>query len=666
MWPRRGNKVIKGKVFFDLHNKGIEDEISQGIKNVTVRLFKVKQIPGENNEGKDSNFTILKERFIMSTKTNDKGEYIFVVNEGRYSIVLDVNTLPEGMGAVCSEVSVDISGIVQRDFEVRKVSSVQINNLKSEYEFDENITIDASLKDSDGNTLYGPLFYSSDSSLIRNIRGNLRFQPDKWEDKAVSINVRSGEVSSVVEIKMKTAGYDNFERIDSAYRTGLIDEKTKVLLYLYSIFDKEKLGVRSDIPMKSGTTAVKEILDYATTKRSQGNIAGEAQRYISTAIPDLDKVYISPGGYFRIHYTTSGTNAVPSMDSNSSGIPDYIELVGSSFDHVKDVTCTKREFRSPILDKGEKMMDVYVYDLKGVYGITFPSKFYNSKGGFRRASCYMAVDNTYSKEKGFDKTADECIRVTCAHEFFHAVQYAYNVDADNWWKEASATWNEDEIYDEVNDYLRYLPKVLSSPEKSLEKSSYGGVAFSKYLSERFSDYRIIRRIWEVQGFAYNKSVSAIDSAIKEVNRYESIGSIYNKYTACNFNPGQYYKEGHLWSKSVFIANTYKDYPLESKSSRLNHLAANYQLFKPSGNESRSELRVTVEGSSEAKWGFKLQCKKEKDGVCDLIEVYSYKTNDRAQIICHGFGQTYSEVCFIPANLEKKQDDIRYTYSASID
>ena len=44
----------------------------------------------------------------------------------------------------------------------------------------------------------------------------------------------------------------------------------------------------------------------------------------------LDQYYDT--GYFRIHFTTIGRNAVNEMDQNANNIPDYIESVAKIFD----------------------------------------------------------------------------------------------------------------------------------------------------------------------------------------------------------------------------------------------------------------------------------------------------------------------------------------------
>ena len=42
--------------------------------------------------------------------------------------------------------------------------------------------------------------------------------------------------------------------------------------------------------------------------------------------------YLSPSGNFILRYETSGEHAVPAEDSNSSGIPDFVELAAHAAD----------------------------------------------------------------------------------------------------------------------------------------------------------------------------------------------------------------------------------------------------------------------------------------------------------------------------------------------
>ena len=62
---------------------------------------------------------------------------------------------------------------------------------------------------------------------------------------------------------------------------------------------------------------------------------------------------------------------------------------------------------------------------------------------------------------------DAGIKVTAFHEFYHAVQFTYvpSVNSYHAWYEISATGMEERYAGEVNDYLQYLPCVLSNHDR---------------------------------------------------------------------------------------------------------------------------------------------------------------------------------------------------------
>ena len=416
MFKNRCIKEIKGTVFTDLNNNGIRDDSEPGLKDIVINLYEVTELDTKKISGSTEGITVLRKKPVFTTKTNKLGEYKFNVWEGNYSVALDMDTLPVGKGVIKPEFSIDEGLKVVNDFAVTATASTKLERSASKQDI---------------------------------------------------LSQGRPEMSSL-------------DRINLAFENGTIDQKTKISLYLQSIFEKSRLDneYRSKIPAKSGTTAVKEIHDYIRNSHADNDVVKKAKRSFADSIPSLDKIYTSPSGFFKIHYTVTGSNAVPVYDSSYNGVPDYIKEMASSFDHVKEFTCDTRGFRTPVLDEDTDAFDVYVYDLNGIYGVTFPVNYYTGKGSNKKiASCSIGIDNSYASSKGFDKFRNDCMKVTAAHEFFHAVQYAYNVDSDSWWKEASATWNEDEIYNGVNDYVRYLKSVFSSPEKTLEKSSYGGVLF---------------------------------------------------------------------------------------------------------------------------------------------------------------------------------------------
>ncbi|HEX9060399.1 MAG TPA: MXAN_6640 family putative metalloprotease [Clostridia bacterium] len=489
-------------------------------------------------------------------------------------------------------------------------------------------------------------------------------------DKRVDLKSRSSielAVTKSMPVNEKninsTSDLCSYGKITSARSEGIIDETEHIKNLLYSLFDKRKLQQRflSNVPIKSGTGAYEEIRRYIEKDDADKGVVNMARQYTLSAIPKLDRVYKSPSGYFNIHYTTTGKHSVPSGFRNST--PFYILKAGEALDNVKALTCGTRGFKEPRLKKDANTYDIYVYDLDGIYGVTFAKSISNKNAaGTRTASGHICIDNNYSSKKGFDKSWDECLRVTCAHEFFHAVQNAYNVDADIWWKEASATWNEDEIYKGVNDYVRYIGSYFSSPQKSLDESNYSGVVFAKFLSENHGGYDIIKRIWNVQEFN-NNSVTSIDLALKEGPDKKGIGPAFLKFTSFNFNPSQYYSEGSSWKSSVKMQNTYTNYPVTSTSGNLSHLSSCYQLFKTNKEIGGKKLRIMVDTKSRSGINFKLQLRKKKESICESVDISSNSQSGRADILIDDFKENFDELCLIPANIDKTRDGLDYKFAA---
>ena len=55
------------------------------------------------------------------------------------------------------------------------------------------------------------------------------------------------------------------------------------------------------------------------------------------------------------------------------------------------------------------------------------------------------------------------MQVTAAHEYYHAVQFAYDAFEDGWFMEATATCGGAELFDGVETTRNYLSQAASSP-----------------------------------------------------------------------------------------------------------------------------------------------------------------------------------------------------------
>ncbi len=71
---------------------------------------------------------------------------------------------------------------------------------------------------------------------------------------------------------------------------------------------------------------------------------------------------------------------------------------------------------------------------------------------------YLVIDNDYSDAQfpRYDGAYAVPVQVTAAHEFNHVLQYVYDTYQDTWMLESTATWAEEKVFDDANDYRFYL------------------------------------------------------------------------------------------------------------------------------------------------------------------------------------------------------------------
>jgi hypothetical protein len=89
------------------------------------------------------------------------------------------------------------------------------------------------------------------------------------------------------------------------------------------------------------------------------------------------------------------------------------------------------------------------------------------------------------------------MEVTAAHEYNHVLQFGYDTAQDTWMFESTATWMEDRVYTDVNDYLQYLtpwaqmtfvPLTQFNSSNSSDPTNvkvYGDTVWNRWLDTRY-------------------------------------------------------------------------------------------------------------------------------------------------------------------------------------
>jgi hypothetical protein len=156
------------------------------------------------------------------------------------------------------------------------------------------------------------------------------------------------------------------------------------------------------------------------------------------------------------HWDDNSTNrdSPPVTDTSPhNAIPDQIDRTIEVLDHVWDTETGAMGYRQPLDDSsttlndgGGPELDIYIADIGniGLFGYCTsddPQAFAFSAP--LAVSAYCVLDDDYRQAQyGFGQTSHEYLEVTAAHEFFHAVQFAYDWFEDIALMEGTAMWME--------------------------------------------------------------------------------------------------------------------------------------------------------------------------------------------------------------------------------
>lgn len=286
-----------------------------------------------------------------------------------------------------------------------------------------------------------------------------------------------------------------FQLIEEAHRKGEIDYEAALLNKLYAVHAPRKMDEKFKHLKKEDLSPVRDAtMLYLEIQRKWDTMSERGRQEIAPfllrpdpAYPDPDNLaqytvppdsFYSPGGHFKVWYVTTTDDSVSTTDADSDGVPDYVESCADILEEVWDKVITDLGYLPPpddypypptgryIDDGGDARYDIYLKDI-GAYGYTVPEV---EKPGltppYNPKSSYIVMENDYA---GFGYADPlDAVRVTAAHEFFHAIQFRYDYDEDRFFYEVSSTWMEDIVYDSINDYYWYLPYFFDVPERNLD------------------------------------------------------------------------------------------------------------------------------------------------------------------------------------------------------
>jgi hypothetical protein len=325
-----------------------------------------------------------------------------------------------------------------------------------------------------------------------------------------------------------------------------------------------------------------------------------------------------------VHWVDTTLDAPPLADTTPlNGVPDWVETVQVVLQQVWDVEVTQYGYRAPKSDAtspnngGSALLDVYLAQTgdAGIYGYCTtddPNAPATSGYPFYDMSAYCVLDNDFSALE-FPPPANGVIglQVTAAHEFFHAIQAAYDFFEDLWMLEGTATWMEDEVFDDANDNYQYFAaSALRQSTVPVDLGGfdfqYGSWVFWRFLEEYFSDPAnpaagpaFIRRVWEwadgSPGAPDLYSSAAVENAAHE--RSSRFRLAFADFGSANFFPSAFYEEGASYpspgAKRIKVGAGRPDTGWRKTS--LLHLTNRYIMFTPGkGVTRKAKLAIDLD------------------------------------------------------------------------
>ncbi|HET6624877.1 MAG TPA: MXAN_6640 family putative metalloprotease [Nocardioidaceae bacterium] len=328
-----------------------------------------------------------------------------------------------------------------------------------------------------------------------------------------------------------------------------------------------------------------------------------------------------------VHWVATTTDAPAPQDSDGDKVPDWVELTGATFEHVWDTEVGEYGYRAPKSDLTSQhhgpdgKLDVYLADLGDdrLYG------YCTSDDPARRSrwdvSAYCVVDDDFAAAQYGGVAPVTSLRVTAAHEFFHAIQFGYDWAEDVWLMEGTAAWVEDEVYDGANDNLQYLrASPLVQPTEPLDfpgdlsngadARRYGSWIFWRFLTEYFGsssrhgagtpDASVIRDIWRKADARPSAPDQYSLQAVRTVTARRGVGfgPVFADFAAVNRVAKRWYDEGRSYPQA-HAARTFrltrKRQQTAQWSASLNHLASVHAAFRARPSlTGRRRLRITLD------------------------------------------------------------------------
>jgi hypothetical protein len=389
--------------------------------------------------------------------------------------------------------------------------------------------------------------------------------------------------------------------IEAAQEQGEISEAQAVLYKLYFVKGSSRLPQVFSLGGDRQKCATGVMLE-AREKMGTFPLAlrTEVESFLQRPV-DLPNTIDT--AHYRIHYATTGPKTIWGWPNTA-----YRDSIMAACEKSWNFYHVLHTWRTPPSDGanggGNGLIDCYVDDLgTSAYGYTESED--QVSGGPNWPNDYTAffvIDNDYAGFGYSDRVVP--MKVTVAHEYHHVVQMGYTT-GNGWWMENVSTFNEDEVYDEINDNYQYLGCFTSQPYKKHSTANgcfeYGAFLWPTYIKENWGHNTI-------QDLQYCAATTNIFNCFDSVfaghgSDYASAladWAVWNFYTFAR-DDGNHYVEGSDYHYYTAFDHEHTTYPVSNQhpgSTRMPEATGtSVQRFRRDTGSPDNKLTLTYDGPS---------------------------------------------------------------------
>ena len=464
--------------------------------------------------------------------------------------------------------------------------------------------------------------------------------------------------------------------LENAFASGQISRTDKLMGQAEAVFglpgkNAESIAADDIIPIKSATDIIMEIDEY------WDDFSKDQQTILSNYMsrPAMDSTYDSPLGYFKIHYNLTGYEPISSEDLDGNSIPDYAERIAWYVDSAWMTIVNNMGYLPPPTDDGrggDNKYDVYLISV-GAYGVTYPDEAGDS--AWYDYSSFIGIHNTMAFAASYPNNDPEgviigAMKVTCAHEFFHAIQLGYNYDYDYlWWMEVNSVWMENIVFPVVDDNYNYLPSFFDSPHTRLiydgDYHKYGAFVWASYLQKEF-DITVMRSAWEESRWVIpSEEITALQSIDSALSTYGTkVKNTFREFTEWNYFTGSRAMPDY-YDDAADYPEIYLDQEHDSIYNGTFHpvnapggLSCNYITFNVN-TAYHGHLEIQLDGPTTVEWTMTVIA---EDSGADTIVIGYTPLGGTLMYAYIPHAQDFEKITVIPAIKSQYQMAVDYEVS----